>query len=573
MDQDLFEWLLLLGRWIHITTGITWIGTSIFFMWLDRSFEKNNKSTRPGHLGELWMVHGGGFYNVEKLQMGPTKVPNNLHWFKWESYWTWMSGFYLLSMIFYTNSGTFLLDPSVSSITYLQGVLLSLGTIFGSWFFYDALWEHPFTKEKPREANIVTLILIAGITFLLCKTLSGRAAYLHVGAILGTWMAGNVFLRIVPRQVKMVEAAKKGETVNPDWAVNAKNRSTHNTYFTLPVIFIMLSNHFPMTYGHNLNWLVLLIICVAGASIRRFFVVRLSDPFQSRKFLLAGVALLVGVILFTRQSGDLPVETQEVAATPVVNTVPDAQIPATELPDTPVVPNIQTPANEKIASKLSSSSSVPAASTTFILKGVVKFEGTPPEAAKITLPQACAPNAKGSIRSNEIMISNGKVKNVLVRVVQGQEKLPKGNVPDQAAVLDQHNCMYEPRLIAARVGQEVVFVNSDDVFHNVKSLSKENPAFNIGMAQKNQRVSKRFSKAEIVVETKCSVHPWMAANIAVMDHPYFAITKADGSFEIPGLPPGKYTIEFWHEILGSKSEEITVAANGIDPVSEVFKGK
>ncbi len=562
MDQDLFEWLLLLGRWVHITTAVTWIGTSIFFMWLDRSFEKNSKSTRTGHLGEVWMLHGGGFYHVEKLQMGPTPVPEHLHWFKWESYWTWMSGFYLLSLIFYTSSGTFLLDPSVSSISFTQGILISLFSLFGSWFFYDQLWEDARIQAKPLHGNIVTAAWVAGMSYFLCHTLSGRAAYMHIGAMLGTWMAANVFMRIIPRQVKMVEAAKNNKPINADWARNAKNRSTHNTYLTLPVIFIMLSNHFPMTYGHDLNWLILLIISVAGALIRQFFVIRIQKPKNSRLFLMAGVALLVAVVLLSKEPSGAPKEPEP--------TVAPVNAPVVVPPAETATDSVFQAVDAKIDAG-SPSANTPSSNGVFNLTGFVKFEGKVPELPKIMLPQACAKKIVGEAHSNEILIKNQRIQNVLVRIVQGHEKLPIPPVPNEPVLLDQRGCFYEPRVVAARVGQEVVFINSDEVFHNVRSITQQNTAFNIGMPQKNQRESRRFSKPEILIETKCSVHPWMMAHIAVVEHPYFDVTKADGTFEIKGLPPGNYTVEFWHEKLGTKQEKLIVTDKGIEPLTETYK--
>jgi len=300
VDQEIFDWLLMLGRWLHITVAVTWIGTSIFFMWMDRSFKPNPEATRPGHVGELWMVHGGGFYHVEKLLLGPTRVPKELHWFKWESYWTWMSGMFLMVMYFYTDGGGYLLDSNVSNITYWQAVMLSLFSVFGSWVFYDSVWETKLTKDKPLAGHILTLVWFVGMTYLLCKTLNGRAAYIHIGGMLGTWMTANVFMRIIPRQLLMVEASSKGEPVNQDWGKNAKNRSTHNTYFTLPVIFIMISNHFPATYDHPHSWFVLLCLTLAGAAIREYFVIRLSKPQRAIGALVFGIVLLAAMSLYTR---------------------------------------------------------------------------------------------------------------------------------------------------------------------------------------------------------------------------------------------------------------------------------
>lgn len=300
MDPEIYEWLLLIGRWVHITVGVTWIGTSIFFMWMDRTFKPNPQSTRPGHVGELWMVHGGGFYHVEKLLLGPTKVPKELHWFKWESYWTWMSGMFLMVMYFYFNDGGYLIDSNVADLTYAQAIMISLFSIFGSWFFYDGVWELNLTKHKPLIGHILTLSWFALMSFALCKLLNGRAAYIHIGAMLGTWMTANVFMRIIPRQLKMVEASSRGEPVNQDWGKNAKNRSTHNTYFTLPVIFIMLSNHFPQTYDHPYNWLLVLGISLAGAAVREYFVARLHKPRWALGCAGFGVSMLVLISWLTR---------------------------------------------------------------------------------------------------------------------------------------------------------------------------------------------------------------------------------------------------------------------------------
>jgi uncharacterized membrane protein/plastocyanin len=548
MNQDIFDWILLLARWLHITVAVTWIGTSIFFMWLDRSFEVNKNSTRPGHVGEVWMVHGGGFYHVEKLLMGPTKVPERLHWFKWESYWTWMSGMFLVALIFYTGDGTFLLDSMVSDISYLQGVLISLFTIFGSWFFYDLVWEREFTKHKPIIGHILTLSWLVGMSYFLCHTLSGRAAYIHIGGMLGTWMTANVFMRIIPRQIRMVEASRKGEPVNQDWGKNAKNRSTHNTYFTLPVIFIMLSNHFPNTYGHEYNWIILLLISAGGAAIREYFVVRLTNPKRSMTAAIIGVALITGVIVFSAQRQD----EGEVSAS--VETSHMHEVTKTTVTETEVAP-VQHPQNSK----------------TFDVKGVALFEGTPPLSKKLSLPSGCAKPGQGDVYSNEVLVKNGKVQNVLVRVIKGQEGMTFTDIPTEEVELDQKGCLYTPRVTVARVGQKVTFINSDPVFHNVRSVTTQNQRFNMAMPKKDQRETKIFNKPEVFLQAKCSVHPWMGAYVAVMEHPFFSVTNAKGEFSLPKLPVGKYTIEAWHEIFGSQTQEIEVLETGAPALEFKFK--
>ncbi|MFP5385694.1 MAG: urate hydroxylase PuuD [Bacteriovoracia bacterium] len=552
MNQDVFDWILLLVRWLHITVAVTWIGTSIFFMWLDRSFEKNPDSKRPGHVGEVWMVHGGGFYHVEKLLLGPTKVPERLHWFKWESYWTWMSGFTLTSLVFYTGDGTFLLDDMVSSITYWPAVGLALFSIFGSWFFYDRVWESKAVRGHAMLGHVLTIGWLIGMTYVLCHTLSGRAAYLHVGAMLGTWMTANVFMRIIPRQLEMVRASGAGEPVNQEWGINAKNRSTHNTYFTLPVIFTMLSNHFPNTYGHEYNWVILLLICLGGAAIREYFVVRIKNPVRSYQAAAVGIALITGVITFSgMETGGQP----EVAGH-------THQEVMKVVDDKPEKIKAVVASTEKIELKDSGK--------TYDLSGVVTFEGTPPVGKKLNLPSGCDNGGK-EVFSNEVIVNNGKVQNVLIRVIRGHEGKKYADVPSQEVELDQRGCIYTPRVAAARVGQKVTFINSDPIFHNVRSVTKVNQKFNMAMPKKNQRETKVFTKPELFLQAKCSVHPWMGAYVAIMDHPFYAISNEKGEFTLPKLPVGNYRVEAWHEVFGTQTREITVSDNGLTELTFTFK--
>lgn len=529
MNQELYDWLLLILRWVHITTAVAWIGTSIFFMWLDRSFEPDPKNPDTNHLGHLWMVHGGGFYHVQKLKMGSVKVPEHLHWFKWESYWTWISGVTLVALIFYAGDGVYLLDSMISHISFTQGILLGLFSIFGSWFFYDFVWERDWVRKNTLWGHIFTILWLVGMTYLLCKTLSGRAAYIHVGAMIGTWMTANVFLRIIPRQVKMVEAASKGEPVNSLWAVNAKNRSTHNTYFTLPVIFIMLSNHFPTTYGHDYNWLILLALSAGAASIREYFICRIKKPQRSKVFASIGVILILFVIFLTTHM-----------------TEDHSTIQPTSLPVQ--AENINKEINKEIIKESSK--------TTTSLSGIVTYSGKPWKPKKLHLPPGCTKGTKDGVFANEILIENGRLKNVLVRVTKGLEGRTFTDVPATEVLLDQKHCLYEPRVVAARVGQKVTFVNSDEIFHNVRSVTPVNEKFNVAMPYKDQRITKVFHHPEISLQTKCSVHPWMTAYVAVLDHPYFDVTDGKGEFNLDNIPDGQYTLEAWHEFFGTLTMNI-----------------
>ena len=566
MDQDLYDWSLLIFRWLHIVTAVSWIGTSVFFMWLDRSFEKNELSARDGHIGEAWMVHGGGFYHVEKLMMGPTKVPRTLHWFKWEAYWTWMSGMILLALVYYAGNGTYLLDETISNINFYQGLAIALGSVFASWFFYDQLWETELTKNNPKFGHALTVLWFVGVTYFLCNQISGRAAYIHVGAMLGTWMAGNVFMRIIPRQLKMVEASKEGKPVNQDWGKNAKNRSTHNTYFTLPVIFIMISNHFPATYGHENNWLVLIFITLAGACIREYFVTRLATPMRAFQILLFGIFLIAGTIHYTKTSddsydGNAAVMNHHHDHGPKEKITKPEKLTENKVKETTGSPK------ETIEPAVTDDSQ-----GVFSVRGKVFFEGNVPQGKKLQLPKACSRQHEGPVFSNEVMVDNGHLKNVLVRVIKGLEgKNIDRSVPQNPVEVDQKGCIYVPRVTGVRVGQEVVFINSDPIFHNVKSVTKNNRRFNVGMPKKGQRHSLRFDKPEILLKTKCSVHPWMGAYIAIVEHPFFSVTNGNGGFEIKNLPSGKYTLEFWHEVFGKIKKEIDLTAGDVSEMKITFK--
>lgn len=266
MYAHLLEWLGLLLRWVHIIAGIAWIGSSFFFMWLDSALEAPEKE-KPDVTGELWMTHSGGFYQVEKRKIGPGQLPKVLHWFKWEAFFTWLSGIFLLLVVYYFTGGIYLVDSTVSDITPGFAVALGIGLILVSWIVYDFLFSSRFSKHT-RILSAFSFVLLCVVTWVLTQYLSGRAAYIHVGAILGTLMVANVWMRILPAQRKMIAATERGE--KPDFSLGerAKTRSVHNNYMTFPVIFIMFSNHYPSTYGHPHNWLVLVLIIIAGAGVK-----------------------------------------------------------------------------------------------------------------------------------------------------------------------------------------------------------------------------------------------------------------------------------------------------------------
>ncbi len=274
MDPYINEWLNLIIRFAHLITGIAWIGASFYFVWLDNHLETPPEhKAKQGIGGDLWAIHGGGFYEVAKYKLAPPKMPTTLHWFKWEAYTTWITGFLLLSLMFYVGAESYLIDKRVADLSQLQAIGLGIGSIVVGVGIYEAL-----VRTKLRNHGIVLgLILIAVATALsygLTQVFSARGAYMHMGAIIGTIMAGNVFFGIMPSQRALVKAVEEGTAPDPSYGLNAKVRSTHNTYTTLPIIFIMISNHYPMTYNHSANWLVLIAIILITAAVRQYFVLR-----------------------------------------------------------------------------------------------------------------------------------------------------------------------------------------------------------------------------------------------------------------------------------------------------------
>jgi uncharacterized membrane protein len=290
------EWLNLLVRWLHLITGIAWIGASFYFVWLDNSIrppKPGSPLAKKGVMGELWAVHGGGFYNPQKYLVAPPELPADLHWFKWEAYATWISGFAMLFIVYYFNASAMMIDKNVADLTSLQAVAVGIGTLVGGWLVYDTLCKTALA-EKPAVLGVVMFLLIVAAAYALTKTLSGRAAYIHVGAMIGTMMVGNVLFVIIPGQRKLVDAMAKGQSPDPIYGKRAKVRSVHNNYFTLPVLLIMISNHYAMTYSHAYSWLVLAAIMAAGVLIRHFFNLRHAGK-VSPAYPIAGVILLAGV--------------------------------------------------------------------------------------------------------------------------------------------------------------------------------------------------------------------------------------------------------------------------------------
>jgi len=262
-------------RWLHMVTGIAWIGASFYFVWLDNHLQppREGDAADPGVAGELWAVHGGGFYRSQKYRLAPALLPPTLHWFYWEAYSTWLSGFALLCLLYFLRAEAYLIDPGVAALSKPMAIGLAVSFIVASWVIYDALCRSPLGRHA-RALSAVVAVVLAAEAWGLCQLFSGRGAFMVFGSALGSIMVANVLFVIIPGQRELVRAKQQGRTPDPAPGLRARQRSVHNTYFTLPVLFVMISNHYAMTYGARYNWLVLIAISFAGACIRAWFVAR-----------------------------------------------------------------------------------------------------------------------------------------------------------------------------------------------------------------------------------------------------------------------------------------------------------
>jgi uncharacterized membrane protein len=291
-DAYILDWLNLTLRWAHIITGIAWIGSSFYFIWLDARLNVPPRDPEsPDVAGDLWAVHGGGFYHSQKYKVAPAELPEPLHWFKWEAYWTWITGFLLLAVVYYTNADAFLVDPAVADIDATTATVSSLLLLPAGWFLYDGLCR--LGLSGGRFALLGAALLLA-LCYGVSQLYGGRGAYMQVGVMLGTIMVANVWRVIIPSQRQLIAAKLKGEELDARLGARAKQRSVHNNYLTLPVVFVMISPHFALTYVHKYNWLVLFVIFVVGGLIRHYFNLRN----QGRHVVALPIAVaVVGIVL------------------------------------------------------------------------------------------------------------------------------------------------------------------------------------------------------------------------------------------------------------------------------------
>ena len=334
MESYFLDWANLLLRWVHVITAIAWIGSSFYFVFLDNNLlkPKSPDLLEKGVDGAMWAVHGGGFYNPQKYMVAPKVIHSKLHWFYWESYSTWLSGFALFTVLYLYNASTYLIDKSLMDWSPAAAISVALAFLVAFWLIYDLVCRlFGFRKNGELIVGLLMLVVIAFASWLACHWFAGRAAFLLVGAMVATAMSANVFFWIIPGQRTMVAAM----TSDAPYDTNAmaihgkrgKQRSIHNTYFTLPVLFAMLSNHYSFTYAHPQNWLILVLMMFSGAAIRQYFVMRHGykhgrngNPWP---YAAVGVVVIVGVIVWLAPRSSAPndiaaAETVPLAVTKII---------------------------------------------------------------------------------------------------------------------------------------------------------------------------------------------------------------------------------------------------------------
>jgi uncharacterized membrane protein/plastocyanin len=527
MEDWINDWAQLAFRWVHVLAAIAWIGHAFFFHSMERALRPPVvDDVSPDVKGELWMVHGGGFFRMQKTRVLPPVFTGHLHWFKYEAGLTWLSGFILLIGLYYLTGGALMIDPTVMALSPAAAVGVGLGSLIAGWVVYDFLWAGPIGRS-PRVATALTVLWVAGSAVALTQVLSGRAAYLHTGALLGTIMTANVWMRIIPGATKMVRALEKGE--EPDLRLGAigHQRSVHNGYMHFPIVFLMISNHYPFIYGSSWSWLLLLLVMALGAAVRQLF----YDGWAAHVGVKALVAAcVVGLLGLTFPMPDAP---------------PPSAASTARTDGTPVDP-----------------------ATVTDVRGRIRFDGEPPPPKELKLFGDCAAMATGPTLDDSVLIADGHLANAFVWISAGHEAWNVPPAPSAEVVVDQRGCVYAPRIHGARVGQPVTFVNSDAMFHNVRTVSGDNPTFNLNMPAKDQRETRAFLRPEVMVSARCDVHPWMVSHIGIVPHDWWAISAADGTFTLEGVPPGTYTITAWHEVFGTRQLQVQVPSS--EPVALTF---
>ncbi|MBM4356982.1 MAG: urate hydroxylase PuuD [Deltaproteobacteria bacterium] len=522
----LVDFLSFALRWTHVFAAILWVGSTYLFNFMEKSLERDE--TTPENIrGRLWMVHGGGFYFVEKQKRLEGK-PRELHWFKYESATTWVSGALLIGLVFYHGGGGNLVAPGVS---FGVAATAGLATIIGGWVIYDLLVRSPLGRNEVFVA-VVGWCTFVGLTHLLWTWLSPRAVLVHIGAMIGTIMAANVWMRILPSQRRMLAAVAEGKPIPTNVSATGPLRSKQNSYLAIPLVLLMLSNHSSLLMDRKSAPIAVGVLFLVGWAVARVFRgpthagEGAPDKNAEGSMVHAGIALalLVGAFGFGLRAASSQ-EAASAAATPSVTK------------------RSSTNAATKARAGAFGSGSI---------AGTVAFTGTVPPAAPWTGTAECAGLHEPTIQL--VRVKDGKLADVFVYVKSG---LPEGDyaVPTKPVTVGQKSCEFTPRVFGAMAGQPIVFGNDDNTQHNVQGpLSATVPQLARG-----QFGETAIDDLKVMATLTCSMHSWMRAYAGILDHPFFAVTDESGAFTIEKLPDGEYALAAWHEKLGTTETKVQVS--------------
>ena len=327
MTYVFFEWTEFLVRWFHVITGIAWIGSSFYFIALDLSLRNSDQIPKEAH-SEAWQVHGGGFYRIIKYLVAPSKMPNELTWFKWEAYGTWISGFLLLAIVYYLSAELYMIDMEKFDISQTDAILISIFGIILGWIIYDQICKYTVNQNL----NILALFILLVFTFFswfFFQVFSYRGAFIQIGSMLGTIMVANVLMIIIPGQKKVVNSLLKGEKPDPKHGVTAKQRSLHNNYLTLPVIFIMISNHYPVIYATKFSWIIISLIIIVGALIRHYFNIKHTGK-KPPYWIWLPISIIILLSIYITELGKPKLLNDEKKSAKIINQIPKNLISASE---------------------------------------------------------------------------------------------------------------------------------------------------------------------------------------------------------------------------------------------------
>ena len=327
MTYVFFEWTEFLVRWFHVIAGIAWIGSSFYFIALDLSLRNSDQVPKEAH-GEAWQVHGGGFYRIIKYLVAPSKMPNELTWFKWEAYGTWISGFLLLAIVYYLSAELYMIDMEKFDISQTDAILISIFGIILGWIIYDQICKYTVNQNL----NILALFILLVFTFFswfFFQVFSYRGAFIQIGSMLGTIMVANVLMIIIPGQKKVVNSLLKGEKPDPKHGATAKQRSLHNNYLTLPVIFIMISNHYPVIYATKFSWIIISLIIIVGALIRHYFNIKHTGK-KPPYWIWLPISIIILLSIYITELGKPKLLNDEKKSATIINQIPKNLISASE---------------------------------------------------------------------------------------------------------------------------------------------------------------------------------------------------------------------------------------------------